>query len=275
MPELPEVETIRRQLEPRLVRRRIVDAAAHWSPKFSAATDAVGASFLSLDRRGKYLIAGLDTERELIVHLGMTGSLRVDPCLDDAGVEPAGTPDPHERARWILDDASALVFRDVRRFGRIAVVERGDHSALPTLAALGPEPFSDAFTPESLRRAARSSRRALKTLLLNQRVVAGVGNIYADEALWSAGVHPATRTLSRVQAGALHAALLDVLRAGLDNGGTTLRDYVDGEGNRGENQRTLRCYGRAGLPCLRCGATLCRNVIDARTSTWCSACQRR
>jgi formamidopyrimidine-DNA glycosylase len=266
MPELPEVETIRRQLEPQLVGRAVVDASAHWSPKFSAAPEAVGAAIERVGRRGKYLLIGLDDGRDVVVHLGMTGSLSVrDGEPDD---------DPFVRATWTLDDGRRLTYRDVRRFGRIAVLAPDEHAVLPTLAALGPEPFDDAFTGEALWNSLRRSRRAVKTQLLSQRPVAGVGNIYADEALWLAEVHPSSRRVSRARAERLRDAIRTVLRDGLDHGGTTLRDYVDAEGASGSNQHHLRCYGRAGEPCERCGDLLRRGVVDARGTTWCPTCQR-
>jgi len=263
MPELPEVETIRRQLAPAVVGRIVVDAWSHPSAKFTPAIEIVGAQIERLDRRGKYLLFGLDDERQLIVHLGMTGQLLRSPKTDD----------PYLRASWAFADGTALGFRDIRRFGRIRVAHHGIYQG--TLAALGPEPFAAAFTPEHLRRSIGASQRHLKTQLLSQRPVAGVGNIYADEACWLAGVHPATRTLTRRQAEALHRALVVVLRQGVDNGGTTLRDYVGADGAIGDNQHHLRCYGRGGEPCERCGEPLRRMVLDARTTTWCATCQPR
>lgn len=270
MPELPEVETIRVALDPLLRGRTIVDAAAHPSPKFASAPEAVGARVEGVRRRGKYLLADLADPEEavaphvLVVHLGMTGQLGTD-------LDPVG---PHARAWWTLDDGATLTFRDVRRFGRIAVLPRDDHRALPTLHALGPEPFDPAFTPAVLR-AGLTGRRAVKTQLLSQRPVAGVGNIYADEALWAARIHPAARRIGPARAARLHAALLDALGRGLANGGTTLRDYRTVEGGEGRNQRELRCYGRGGRPCLRCGALLRRAELDGRGTTWCPRCQPR
>jgi formamidopyrimidine-DNA glycosylase len=270
MPELPEVETIRGQLEPQLVGRAIVASSAHWSPKFATAPDAVGTAIERVDRRGKYLLFGLDDGRDIVVHLGMTGSLSVRSEAADAD----GDHDPYVRAIWVLDDGRRLVYRDVRRFGRIAVVAPAERSTLPTLAALGPEPFDDEFTGDALWASLRRSRRAVKTQLLSQRPVAGVGNIYADEALWLAEVHPSDRHVSRARAGRLRDAIRTVLRDGLDHGGTTLRDYVDAEGSTGSNQHHLRCYGRAGEPCERCGDLLRRSVVDGRGTTWCRTCQR-
>jgi formamidopyrimidine-DNA glycosylase len=267
MPELPEVETIRRQLGPRIVGRTVVAAEAHPSPKFASSVDAISHRFESVDRRGKYLIASLDRDRELIVHLGMTGVLRI--------ADPEAGPDPFVRASWTLDDDSVLELRDIRRFGRVAVVPAGDYRSLPTLHALGPEPLSDAFEPVAFHHALKASRRPVKTQLMSQRPVAGVGNIYADEALWQAGVHPASRRTSRPQSDRIHAALRSVLSEAIERGGTTLRDYRTFDGGTGLNQNFLECYGRSGSPCLRCGTELRRSVIDQRGTTWCPQCQKR
>ncbi|MCP4435495.1 MAG: bifunctional DNA-formamidopyrimidine glycosylase/DNA-(apurinic or apyrimidinic site) lyase [Actinomycetia bacterium] len=274
MPELPEVETIRRQLVGDLLGRRVISAWGFDSPKFADAPLATGGRIKALRRRGKYLLADLerDGERlELVVHLGMTGRLAVDPVRSDEVDDPRRLA-KHLRARFELDDAMHLGFWDQRRFGRIAVVAAGCHESMPTLAALGPEPFSEEFTPGSLR-SALSGRKAIKTALLDQRVVAGVGNIYADEALWLARISPTARRLGSARAEDLHGAVIEVLTAGLDDGGTTLRDYRDATGDPGSHQERLRCYGRAGLPCDRCGGPLSRKVIDGRGTTWCTGCQ--
>ncbi|MEZ5165246.1 MAG: bifunctional DNA-formamidopyrimidine glycosylase/DNA-(apurinic or apyrimidinic site) lyase [Acidimicrobiales bacterium] len=224
-------------------------------------------------RRGKYLLFDLhdpDTcPRELIVHLGMTGRLAVTAATD------VDRDHPHLRAWWQLDTGALLTFHDARRFGRIHVVDPGHHAAIPTLAALGPEPFDPAFDGRHVARFVARSNRHLKTLLLGQRMVAGVGNIYADEALWMAGINPATRRLSRARADRLVDTVRVALQSGLDHGGTTLRDYVDSDGATGGNQHELHCYGRAGSPCERCGAELRRRDLDARSTTWCPRCQAR
>ena len=271
VPELPEVETIRAQLEPRLAGRAIIDAGAHPSAKFSPATDAVGCEISTVRRRGKYLIAALDDSSEsgseLIIHLGMTGRLSVRSVVDSAH--------PHLRAWWRLDDGEALTLVDVRRFGRVHVVAAGCYDNIATLRAIGPEPFSEQFTGESLWRAVGSSGRRIKTQLLSQRPVAGVGNIYADEALWMAQINPAVRHISKPRAVRLAEAIRAALASGLRHGGTTLRDYASLDGAEGRNQHHLSCYGRAGEPCERCGTELRRRVIDARGTTWCPQCQRR
>lgn len=267
MPELPEVETIRRQLAPRLRGRRVQDAHSHWSEKFTPAKEAIGTTFQTLRRKGKYLIASLDDGRELIVHLGMTGSLTI--------VAEPHDDDPYIRAWWQLDADETLVYRDVRRFGRIRCVPAGQYDAIPTLAAQGPDALSADFTAEGFYQALRQSRRRIPTQLLSQKPVAGVGNIYGTEALWMAGIHPAKRQISRAAAARLHAALVEVLHTGVANGGTTLRDYRNADGGEGSHQHALACYGRSGQPCLRCATTLQHRVYDARTLTFCPQCQPR
>jgi formamidopyrimidine-DNA glycosylase len=271
MPELPEVETVRRELEPWVSGRTITAASHHPSAKFMQASDAVGATIECVGRRGKYLIFDLDDGHQLILHLGMTGRLRPAP---DAPHRDHGHHS-HVRASWELDDGSVLEFDDVRRFGRIAVVPHGRYETLPTLDALGPEPFEPGFDPISFAHALRGSHRAVKTQLLSQRPVAGVGNIYADEALWEAEINPSARRVSTARAARLHDAIRLVLRRGLENGGTTLRDYRTPSGESGRNQHSLRCYGRADEPCERCGASLRRKIVDARSTTWCATCQAR
>lgn len=268
MPELAEVETIRRQLEPRLVGRLVVSAWGFLPPKFDQAPRAIGAVVTGVNRRGKYLLAALHDQRELILHLGMTGALELLPVQ---GYQP----DPYVRAWWGLDNGEVLQLHDVRRFGRVAVVPVGEYGSLPTLATLGPEPLSSSFTPGGLREALSGHQARIKTQLLSQRPVAGLGNIYADEALWRARVHPGARSISKPQAARLHDSIRAVLEAAIANGGTTLRDYRGIDGTLGENQFHLDCYGRSGLPCRRCGHLLTHRVWDARRTTFCAICQRR
>ncbi len=270
MPELPEVETVRRQLADRLAGSSITEAWAHASPKFASAAGAVGATFTDLGRRGKFLLAGLSgpdaADRELVVHLGMTGSL---------AIRPSPTDDPYVRSRWWLDSGEVLEFRDVRRFGRTVIVPAGDHRSLPTLHSMGPEPWDPVLDGDGLWRRLAGSTRRVKTALLSQVPIAGVGNIYADEALWRARVHPAARRVSRPKAAALLAEIRTVLADGIADGGTTLRDYRDAFDGAGTHQDRLVCYGRAGSPCLRCGTTLVRRIYDARSTTLCPRCQPR
>jgi formamidopyrimidine-DNA glycosylase len=290
VPELPEVEIIRRQLEPLVVGRMLVEAWAFPHPKFEPGLEAAGAVIEGVSRRGKYLLLALDDGRDLVIHLGMTGSLRVRP--------PGDPGDAYVRATWTLGAVSPLVapsargrsghacaderglsggevleYRDVRRFGRLAVVDSGAYEG--TLGVQGPDALDPALTADDFWHSLRRSRRAVKTQLLSQRPVAGVGNIYADEALWRSMIHPARRTVTRRQAAALLDAVRAVLTEALEPRGTTLRDYRTVDGEPGANQFRLDCYGRAGLPCHRCGTELRHTVLDARSTTWCPHCQRR
>ena len=268
MPELPEVETVRARLEPLLVGARIIDGDSHPSAKFSQAPEAVGHSVEAVRRRGKYLLIDLlpaqGSRRELIVHLGMTGGLHMASSPID---------DPYRRARWGLDDGRPLVFRDVRRFGRIAVVASGDHRSLPTLHELGPEPFDPRLDAAAFHALLARSSRRIKTHLLSQRPIAGVGNIYADEALWRSRIHPGARRVGLERSDRLLDALRAVLAEALEHNGTTLRDFRTVDGTKGSNQHRLDCYGRSGLPCGRCGSILTSRVLDQRTSTYCPTCQ--
>lgn len=267
MPELPEVETIRRQLQPRLTGRRVLEAGSHPSSKFTPAREVTGAAITGAGRRGKYLLLSLDDNRELVVHLGMTGRV----VFRDG---PPDDSDPHLRAWWYLDGNETMEFIDTRRFGRLRVVPTGDYSGIPTLANAGPEPWDPILTPELFWKSISASKRAIKTQLLSQRPVAGVGNIYADEALWLSEINPTRRSLGLERAGRLLEAVQSVMAQGIELGGTTLRDYRNADGGSGDNQHALAAYGRGGEPCLRCGELLQSRVIDARTTVWCVTCQR-
>lgn len=272
MPELPEVETIRRQLEPLLTGAVIIGADSHWSDKFTPAMDAVGSTITGIERRGKYLLFQLDDEHELVAHLGMTGSFHVEPHTGEPVCTEHGK---HTRAVWALDDGRHLVFDDTRRFGRLRVVPNGEYRDIATLHHMGPEPLSDEFDGASLHRAIVGKSRAIKTQLLSQRPVAGVGNIYADEALFLAGVDPRSRRVGRTRCDLLAETVKQVIQLGVDNGGTTLRDYVNVEGESGRNQHSLLVYGRGGEPCTTCAEPLSSTVIDARTTVYCKHCQKR
>lgn len=270
MPELPEVETVRRQLEPWLTGRRIerVELLAPPGPKYAGLERAAGQTIEAVGRRGKFLLMPLSQGDELVAHLGMTGVLT-----------PGGASEPAKHLRVAVDlegrTPNRLEFTDTRRFGRFLIVRRGDYSNLPTLAALGPEPFDDAFTPELFHRALGRSTMAVKTYLLSQRPVAGVGNIYADEALWRVGVHPLTPAaeVRADEAALLLQAIRDVLAASIDAQGTTLNDYRTVYGQSGDYADRLDVYGRAGHACPRCGAPLQRLVVGGRGTTFCPDCQ--
>lgn len=263
MPELPEVESVRRQLHPQLTGRRVERVEYQPQRRFIVPERLEGHTVLGVGRRGKYLVCPLDDGLELIVHLGMTGSLRFD-VVDD-----------HARCRISLDDGRTLVFRDPRRFGRVAVVAAGDRTAVPMLAMLGPEPLSDDFDADRFARHLARSRAPIKAQILSQRPVAGVGNIYADESLWRARIHPAAHRIGRERAHRLHRTIREVLAEAIEREGTTFRDYRMVNGASGRNVDHLDAYGRSGLPCPRCGATLRRIVVAQRGTTYCPTCQRR
>ncbi len=266
MPELPEVESVRRQLAPELTGRRVIEVWTDPLPSMPRQFHDVdllrGRTIHGVDRRGKFLIAPLDEELELVLHLGMTGAFRFD------------VDDPYVRARFELDDGRTLVFRDTRRFGRVAVVSKGDYSAIPALAHMGPEPLSDEFDPKEFARELARTKAPLKPFLMSQKPVAGVGNIYADEALWLARIHPRSRRVGPKRALTLHSAIRDVLQAAIEREGTTFRDYRMVNGESGRNASFLIAYGRGGTPCPRCGTALKKIVLGGRGTTYCPRCQR-
>jgi len=267
MPELPEVETVRRELEPWLSGRTIRDARrveAPPGPKYHGLERARGQRIEAVSRLGKFIVMPLSGGHELIVHLGMTGVLSPDATMS------------HVRVRLDLADGQALYFKDPRRFGRFMVLAPGERTRLPTLAAIGPEPLEPGFTPALLGAGLARATSAVKAVLLGQKAVAGVGNIYADEALFRAGIHPETpaSSLSKARIKRLHEAIVFVLEAGLSDGGTTLSDYRRVDGTSGEHAAALLVYGREGQPCARCGGALERIIVGQRSTTYCRRCQR-
>lgn len=266
MPELPEVESVRRQLDPELSGRTIVDVWTDPLPsvprEFQDVERAIGRRIERVGRRGKFMIAPLTGELELIMHLGMTGSFSLS------------EKDSYARAIVSLDDRRELVFRDPRRFGRLAVVDAGDYMTIPTLMLLGPEPLTDEFDPDTFAELLARTRAPIKPFLLSQRPVAGVGNIYADEALWIARIHPMSRRVGIKRARELHRAIREVLAASIDREGTTFRDYQMVDGESGRNADFLVAYGREGKPCPRCSTPLKKIVLGGRGTTYCPRCQR-
>lgn len=273
MPELPEVESIRRQLEPLILGKTLIDSYSFSSKKFEQAKLASGFHIEAVNRRGKYLIITLENElaieekcKELIIHLGMTGSISVTEKKSN---------DPYVRAEWELDNGLFFTFRDIRRFGRIAFVDPGNYKSLPTLNSIGPEPFDPDLTSNSFYKSLSSSKSQLKTKLLSQRVVAGLGNIYVDESLWRARVNPAVRRIGERRSEILLLSIREVLNEAIINGGTTFRDYRTPDGLTGKNQHNLDCYGKTGQPCKNCSSTLKGRLIGQRSTTWCPQCQIR
>ena len=268
MPELPEVETVRRTLAPVVEGRTIATVTFIWSRTCAGdprATEAglAGQRIERLERYGKYLLFHLrkgDRGSLLVIHLRMTGNLLVN-----------GTSGEHTRARMSLDDGTAVAFQDVRKFGRWEWSER-----LPArLAALGPEPLEIGCDEFATR--LRSRRARLKALLLDQEFLRGLGNIYADEALFGARLHPlrSANTVGPRKARDLHGTIQAVLRDAIGAGGTSIRDYRDSRGEQGNFQRRIRIYGRAGEPCVNCGVRVRRVIVAQRSTHYCPRCQRR
>ena len=274
MPELPEVETIRRELEPLLAGRTIVRAEIGdprlTRPRAPAelAGGLEGERISMLGRRGKYLLVRFESARTLVVHLRMTGSLRHR--------QVGGDLLPYERARLELDDGSELVYRDVRRFGTWCLLDAVELEGY-LAARVGPEPLAPDFSAELLRGRLAGRRTALKAALLDQRTLAGLGNIYVDEALWAARLHPAavTGSLTRQAVVRLHGAIREVLELGIARQGATLRDYALPDGEAGSMQNEFRVYGRESKPCERCGAAISKTRIAGRGTWFCPRCQKR
>ena len=264
------METVRRELAPWLTGRRIVEARrrdAPPGPKYVGLERADGQTIRSVNRRGKFLVMPLSSGDELIVHLGMTG--RLTPT----------DPGSHVRVTAELEGQrpNIIHFRDVRRFGRFLVVPRGDYRILPTLDKMGPEPLSAEFTTDRLAHELQRSRSPVKAWLMSQRPVAGVGNIYVDEALWRARIHPRApaRRVARSRVGPLRDAIVDLLTAAIAAKGTTFSSFRNVAGEEGAYVSQLDVYGRAGEPCRRCGKALTKAVIGQRSTVYCTACQRR
>jgi formamidopyrimidine-DNA glycosylase len=272
MPELPEVETVRRQLDPELRGRRIERLEVldpRWcrpAPPAELEGSVSGATIRGLGRRGKYLLLGLDGERTLVMHLRMTGNLVL-------GERSAS--ERHLRARFRLEDGREVWFTDPRRFGEAFLIE--DAELAGRFERLGPEPLSDEFTAEALASIASGRTAPLKSFLLDQSAIAGVGNIYADEALFRARLHPLSPAASMKPEH--HAALRDgvvaALEAGIAGGGASIDDYRDGRGERGTMQDEFLVHTREGEPCPRCGAAILRIVVSGRSTYYCPSCQVR
>lgn len=274
MPELPEVETVRRTLGPRWIGRSVVAIKigradfvrrAPAGPRLAAL--GMGGTATDILRHGKQMAVVFDDGRAVHLHLGMSGQVFVVA----PGTAPARTD--HVHIRWMLDDGSAVLFRDPRRFGGVWAFATVEELQRERWDALGPDALT--IGTARLRQGLGHSGRAVKACLLDQAVLAGVGNIYADEALFVAGIAPHTlaRDLCPGQTTRLARAVRAVLRAGVKARGSTLRDFVDADSREGSQQSRFRVYGRAGQPCRECGATLLGSVISQRTTTHCPACQ--
>ena len=272
MPELPEVETVRRSIAPVLEGARLEGVEIRdprlvrpFDPML-VARELVGERVTEVGRRGKYLIVRFESGRALLIHLRMTGSLR-------HARRGALADDPHTRAVLRLDNASDVAYRDVRRFGTWELLEERELSPFLN-ARVGPEPLGS-FTAARLGLRLQGRRAPLKSALLDQRTVAGLGNIYVDEALWWSRLHPlrSAGSLDDDELARLHRAIRRVLRRGIERQGSTLREYALPDGSSGRMQDEFHAYGRGGGPCDRCGTPLQRIVVGGRTTTFCPRCQ--
>ncbi len=270
MPELPEVETTRRGIEPHLLEQRITSATVfdprlRWRVRDDLASWLEGRLITLVSRRSKYLLLHFENDERLLIHLGMSGSLRI---------VTADTPrKKHDHLEVSLTNGKILRFHDPRRFGALLT----DHEQAPhiRLQNLGPEPLSDAFDAHYLSEQLHARRQAIKPCLMNAAIVVGVGNIYANEALFLSGIHPATpaNTLDHNQIMRLVTAIKNVLARAIEQGGTTLRDFVREDGQPGYFKQTLNVYDRADQPCRICSTPIIKNVLAQRATYFCPICQ--
>ncbi len=281
MPELPEVETVARDLRPRIVGATIAAARCTWARTLRThdpeafALAVAGRTIESVGRRAKLLVIGLSGDVALTIHLKMTGQLFVVPA--------GARQDPYVRLVLAFEDGRELRFRDIRKFGKVGLYERDpatgelviERGGSAVFAAIGPEPLDDAFTLRDFRRRVRARRGRLKPLLLDQSFLAGVGNIYADEALWLARLHPlrSAPSLRPDDERRLYEAIRAILAEAVERRGSSVDDYTAPDGD-GEMQERLQVYQRTGDPCPRCGRPVRRIVVGARSTHFCSWCQR-
>ncbi|KJR98003.1 MAG: formamidopyrimidine-DNA glycosylase [Peptococcaceae bacterium BRH_c4a] len=274
MPELPEVETVKRSLEAQILGLSFTEIEL-MMPKIvktpspnSFAENLTGKKIKKLGRRGKYLLIHLSDNLTMVIHLRMTGRLVYSPQDKPA--------EKHTHAIFKLDNGFSLHYSDIRQFGRMGLTDTDKLEAFPGLKDLGIEPLNENFTRDFLKRELKRKRTKIKPLLLDQTFIAGLGNIYADEALHRARINPEkiAVNLTARETARLYQSIRDVLSEGIENRGTSFRDYVDGNGQAGSNQESLRVYDREGKPCLGCGKTVARIRLAGRSTYYCPKCQK-
>ena len=273
MPEMPEVEIIRRYLDTQVAGKKIIHLTIllprmiKWPDVEGFRALVTGRIIKGMNRRGKYLLMELDNASKVVFHLRMTGRLVYEPAGD--------TTDHHARVIFHLQDGASLVYGDTRTLGTIHGLKPQELGMLKGLAEMGPEPLSAEFTAEYLYRTASRRKVAIKSFLLNQKYIGGIGNIYADEALFLAGIHPLrpANSLTQTECGKLWESVNKVIADGIADGGTTFRDYQNGEGGKGSHQEHLYVYGRKGEQCRICGALLERIIVGGRGTHFCPHCQ--
>jgi formamidopyrimidine-DNA glycosylase len=272
MPELPEVETTRRGIEPFVtgvpIQEVIVRRHDLRQPVSDCIMEVEGRVISGVIRRSKYLLLAVDDGSTLLIHLGMSGSLRV--------IDPAGTWKKHDHVGITLGNGKQLRFHDPRRFGLVLRLTESDLMAHALLKSLGPEPLGDGFTAGYLKTACGKRSAAIKLVIMDAKVVVGVGNIYASEALFRAGIRPQTTAnkLSKPRLEKLAASIREVLTAAILEGGTTLRDFLNSDGQPGYFKQRLFVYERKGEPCRICGTPIRHAVLGQRSTYWCPGCQK-
>lgn len=288
MPELPEVETVRAGLTQFLPGKQIADVKSDWHKSFPNAPADVtafllGATILQIRRRAKVLLIDIDTKYTLVIHLKMTGQLVYRDGQHHFGAgHPTDSlvgvlPDKSTRVIFTFKDGSKLFFNDQRKFGWVRLIPTVEVEQLDFFQKVGPEPLADDFTaPEFISRLNRRNRSGIKAVLLDQTVIAGVGNIYADESLWGARIHPETRVqdISPARLTALYTSLQEILRLSIAKGGSTDRNYVTAEGKRGSYLTFAHVFRREGKPCARCGALIIKTKVAGRGTHLCPHCQQ-
>jgi len=275
MPELPEVETVVRDLRAHGLPGSVIrSVTVRWPrtiaelPPDAFCRALAGRTITTVTRRAKFIVLDLDSGNRLLIHLRMTGKLRF--------AVPGERPGPHDHVSFHLTDGRELIFNDTRKFGRFRLTRPDDDP----FAALGPEPLEADFTPTLFKQRLKGKTRQIKPLLLDQTTVAGLGNIYVDEALWQARIHPERRadTLTAAEIRHLHAAIRTVLQRAIDNAGTTLgsgeANFYSVAGRRGRNADALKVFRRDGMPCPRCGTVIDRIVVAQRGTHFCPRCQK-
>jgi len=272
VPELPEVETTRRGIEPHVtgvkIREVIVRRKDLRQPVSESLTSLEGRKIKAVKRRSKYLLLEIDDGTTLLIHLGMSGSLRV--------IDPAADWKTHDHVALTLSNGKQLRFHDPRRFGLVLHLTETDPLTHPLLKNLGPEPLEPVFTAKHLKAACANRSAAIKLVIMDSKVVVGVGNIYASEALFRAGIRPVTaaKKLTLPRCEKLVAAIRDVLRDSIEEGGTTLRDFLNSDGEPGYFKQRLFVYERKGQPCRVCGTEISHAVLGQRSTYWCAKCQK-
>jgi formamidopyrimidine-DNA glycosylase len=273
VPELPEVETTRRGIEPHVAGAVIGEIILRRTDLRQPVTPTIstleGDTILGVRRRSKYLLLDMEKGGSVLIHLGMSGSLRI--------IDPAEVWKKHDHVGITLGNGRQLRFHDPRRFGLVLHLGKEDPAEHPLLASLGPEPLSDDFTAAGLAAACANRSAAIKLVIMDAKVVVGVGNIYASEALFRAGIRPSTpaRRLSRPRLAKLVQAIREVLAAAIAEGGTTLRDFLNSDGQPGYFRQRLFVYDRKGEPCRSCDTPVSHAVLGQRSTYWCAVCQKK